>query len=53
MTQAQKIQFWQKLNRKPLAVYLRFQRLFARKNKGKWIRGCTITSVGIVNFILE
>ena len=53
MNQTQKIQFWMKLNRKPMSVYLRFQRLFARKNNGKWIRGCTINSIGIVTFILE
>lgn len=53
MTQVQKIQFWGKLNRKPKPVYLRFQRMFARKNNGKRIAGCSISKIGIVNFILE
>jgi len=35
--------FWQKLNHKPLAVYLRFQKLFALKNGGKWLRGLSIS----------
>jgi hypothetical protein len=53
MTGVQMIQFWTKLNRKPLSVYLRFQKMFAVKNKGKWIRGCTINEIGIVSFVLE
>lgn len=44
--------FWQRLNKKPLKVYLRFQRLFARKHDGKWLRGLTIGN-GEVNFNLE
>lgn len=52
-TQISKIQFWQKLNRKPMAVYLRFQRMFARHNNGRWIRGLTINELGITKFILE
>jgi hypothetical protein len=47
-----KIKFWQKLNRKPISVYLRFQRMFAKHNKGKWIRGIVVDN-GIVKFNLE
>ena len=52
-TQITKMQFWQKLNRKPMPVYLRFQKMFARHNQGKWIRGLTIDNLGITRFNLE
>ncbi len=38
------VTLWQRLNRKPLAVYLRFQRFIARHNSGKWVRGVTISN---------
>ena len=45
-----KYEFWIKLNHKPLSIYLRFQRMFAHKNNGLWIRGFNITKN---NFVLE
>lgn len=36
-----------------MPTYLRFQKIFALKNNGKWLRGCTINEIGIVNFILD
>lgn len=44
--------FWLRLNRAPLGVYLRFQRMYARKNKGKWIRGIIIED-GVICFNVE
>ena len=35
---------WQRLNKKPLAVYLRYQKLVARHTNGKWVRGLTIVN---------
>lgn len=52
MTAEKTFKFWQKLNRKPMAVYLRFQKIFAKHNNGKWIRGLVIDN-GIVKFNLE
>jgi hypothetical protein len=53
LTNIEIMQFWQKLNRKPLSIYLRFQRMFAKHNNGKWVRGCSIDGLGQVKLILE
>lgn len=44
-------QFWDKLNRAPNDLYLRFQRFVARRNDGKWIMGINIYA-GEVTFNL-
>jgi hypothetical protein len=46
------INLWERLNKAPEAIYLRFQRLFARQNSGKWIRGINING-GTVSLNLE
>lgn len=33
---------WERLNKKPLEVYIRYQKLVARHTNGKWVRGLTI-----------
>jgi hypothetical protein len=38
-----KYNFWIKLNNSHIDVYLRFQRIFAKKNNGLWIKGFNIT----------
>lgn len=45
--------FWRKLNNAPMPVYLRFQRLFARRHGGKWIRGISINERLELGFVLE
>lgn len=43
---------WDKLNRVALPVYIRFQRMFAAKHNGKYVRGITINA-GNVRLNLE
>ncbi len=46
------IDLWERLNASKESVYLRFQRFFASKNSGKWIRGLNISG-GVVSLNLE
>lgn len=43
---------WERLNKLPLSVYLRFQRFMERKHSGGWWRGITIGRINGV-FIVE
>lgn len=45
--------FWRKLNNAPIEVYLRFQRMFACKHAGQWIRGISLNEHNELGFVLE
>lgn len=44
---AARYDLWERLNRAPMEVYLRFQRMTARHRGGKWLRGIVIDVTGV------